>query len=63
MKLHITKTNRLTIRDSVPENYQGRPQLLETFTPSYALSKTKTMPSEIGLPNFDKRRNSQPETE
>ena len=25
---------RLTIRDSVPESYQGRPQLLETFKPS-----------------------------
>ena len=32
---------RLTIRDSVPESYQGRPQLLETFKPSHALSKVK----------------------
>ena len=33
---------RLTFRDSVPESYQGRPQLLETFKPSYALSKVKS---------------------
>ena len=32
---------RLTIRDSVPESYQGRPQLLETFNPSNALSNVK----------------------
>ena len=47
MKLDITKTNkkqsslRLTVRDSVPESYQGGPQLLETFKPSYVLSKVK----------------------
>ena len=48
MKLDITKTNisntkllRLTNLDSVPESYQGRPQLLETFKPFYALSKVK----------------------
>ena len=48
MKLDITKTNikyknysGFTIRDSVSESYQGRPQLLETFKPSYALSKVK----------------------
>ena len=29
----------MTIRDSVPESHQGRPQLLETFKPSYVLSK------------------------
>ena len=32
---------RLAIRDSVPESYQGKPQLLETFRPCYALSKVK----------------------
>ena len=31
----------LTIRYSVPESYRGGPQLLETFKPSYALSKMK----------------------
>ena len=31
----------LIIRDSVPLSYQGRPQLLETFKPSYTLSKVK----------------------
>ena len=43
MKLDITKTNIKynTIRDSLPESYQGRPQLLETFNPSYAPSKVK----------------------
>ena len=48
MKLDITKRNikynnysGFTIRDSVPGSYQGRPQLLETFKPSYALSKVK----------------------
>ena len=46
MKLDITKNKhqiqkllRLTIRDSVPESYQGRSQLLETFKPSHALFK------------------------
>ena len=47
MKVDITKTNinnnysGLPFRDSVPESYQGKPQLLETFKPSYALSKVK----------------------
>ena len=48
MKLDITKTNikytnysGFTIRDSVPESYQGRPQLLENFKPSNALSEVK----------------------
>ena len=41
MNLDITKTNIKYIRDSVPERYQGRPPLLETFKPSYALSKVK----------------------
>ena len=62
MKLDITKTNikynnysGFTIQDSLPESYQGRPRLLETFNPSYAFKsnvKTKTMPSEIELQNF-----------
>ena len=30
---------RLTIRDSVPESYQGRPQLLETFKPSKGIKQ------------------------
>ena len=40
-KHNIQKLLGLTIRDSVPESYQGRLQLLETFKPSYALSKVK----------------------
>ena len=45
-KLDITKTNikynnYSGLRDSGPKSCQGRPQLLETFKPSYALSKAK----------------------
>ena len=40
-KNQIQKLFKLTIRDSVPESYQERPQLLETFKPSCALSKAK----------------------
>ena len=40
-KHQIQQLLRLTIRDSVPESYQGRPQFLETFKPSHALSKVK----------------------
>ena len=45
MKLDITKNikynNYSGFRDSVPESYQGKPQLLETFKASYTLSKVK----------------------
>ena len=46
---------RLTSRDAAPEGHQVRPELLETFQPSYTSNKgkwessfLKTMPSEIG---------------
>ena len=71
MKLDITKTN---IKYN---NYSGLPfeiqflkdikeghsclRLLNPLT-HQAKRKTKTMPSEIGLLNFDKRRISQPKT-
>ena len=46
-KHQIQQLLRLTIRDSVPESYQGRPRLLETFKPSYALSKVKNQNDAI----------------
>ena len=69
-KLDITKTNikynnYSGLRDSVPKSCQGRPQLLETFKPSYALSKVKNENDAIRnrITEFDKRRISQPKTQ
>ena len=47
------------------ENYEVRPESLQTFQPYYASSKVKneTMPSEIGFPTSPKRRISQPKTQ
>ena len=70
MKLDITKTNikynnYSGLRDSGPKSCQGRPQLLETFKPSYALSKVKNEKVAIRnrITEFDKRRISQPKTQ
>ena len=69
-KLDITKTNikynnYSGLRDSGPKSCQGRPQLLETFKPSYALSKVKNEKVAIRnrITEFDKRRISQPKNE
>ena len=36
----------------LPEGHQVRPESLAPFKPSYASSKTKTMPYEIGFPRI-----------
>ena len=48
MKLDITKANikynnysGLPFEIQFPDRHQGRPQMLETFKPPYALSKVK----------------------
>ena len=47
------------------ENYQVRPESLQTFQPSYASSKVKNKNDTIRnrISDFDKRRISQPKTQ
>ena len=69
MKLDIKKqtSNKIITQayhSRCTENYQVRPESLQTFKPSYASSKVKNENDAIRnrISDFDKRRISQPKT-
>ena len=70
IKLGIKKQTPNTIitqayHSRCTENYQVRPESLQTFQPSYASSKVKNENDAIRnrISDFDKRRISQPKTQ